>query len=666
MKNAFLLLACLLLAGSCIKKPEYRPQTALVTYTFEGGKDMDALFDFTATYTEAGNRTVSERIDKLPWTKQVTAIVPFDARLEVGFEARTEIPGQTAYDVGFRGSIDRAAQPVAATVSAGTRAGDNEVLRFSVELPDGIAPEQVTARIAPLKYDKHFAFSYTADDSRVGAYALVWRRIHRKWIDDKANFHCNTTPTTGSVPAYTLAMTDGCGNERRFGFGAAIGATNGNSYSPDGFITDANPNSNYLSWADLREMMALGGFAVYYHNVNQQIYDESSPASIREGYEVDRQKVLRELGVEMKTLALPDGKAAYIEAAESYDPITFIRTSINRPGEYTLPKIHLATAGSLYKQQTYDGILREVPTKLTELADQAASTDPYWVSLTSHTPSTELIDLLVTIHDTYGKGGADNLWVASYDEVYEYQEWRTTAAIRKQAEGRTVTFEVTLPAHPEFMFRELSLLVSGTGGDCGVQPLSDNIYGMSHAAHKGGMLLNVNFDPQLPARAEHFTARYEASGLDADKEDARYVVSQLLPALAAPFEARIARTAPPLVFTSVMLNDGAATTYSREVQITLDASEDVISWRAAEKQDLTGVPWKPYVASPVGYTLSSGFGKKTLYVQVATDRRESDIRSASIRYLDVPASGTIPHDAVEAYVEKYDGHKFTVSKKIKP
>lgn len=61
----------------------------------------------------------------------------------------------------------------------------------------------------------------------------------------------------------------------------------------------------------------------------------------------------------------------------------------------------------------------------------------------------------------------------------------------------------------------------------------------------GGMLVNVNFNPRLPALAEKYTAVYEREYTDAALADARYFVSQLLPSLAAPFEQRLGAVVAP-------------------------------------------------------------------------------------------------------------------------
>lgn len=121
-----------------------------------------------------------------------------------------------------------------------------EIIEFSIVLPSGVSADSVNLSFAPLKYDKHFAFTYTADDSVEGAYARIWRRINQKWIDDSEFFHLGNTPTTGYTPEYPLVYTDGCGNDRRFGFSVALWPTLGNEYNPNGLIGDGTNKIAYI------------------------------------------------------------------------------------------------------------------------------------------------------------------------------------------------------------------------------------------------------------------------------------------------------------------------------------------------------------------------------------------------------------------------------------
>lgn len=349
---AFIYLICSSTFYSCMKPPKYQPPTTAVEYSFEAGKDMTALFNFTATYVDADNRTVSEKIIELPWIKLMDAPTPFNANLEVEFTAKNGDLELEKYEIGFKGEIS---QPIATKpnevlpVSKAT-INDGKLL-FTITLPQNISPVEVNLSVAPLKYNKHFAFTLTVDDSSVNAWSKFFRLIHRKWLDDIEFFHQDITPSTGYVPEHSLSMTDGCGNERRFGFGVAIWPTLGDDWHPDGRIVESSTSKTnpYITWNELRTMLDFGN-AVHYHNVNEMVYDKTKPLDILNGLELDYQKVVEKLGRKMKVLALPDGNKAYIEAAQSFPKIEFIRSSLVSEN-----LIYLHSCKGLKGVQTYGG-----------------------------------------------------------------------------------------------------------------------------------------------------------------------------------------------------------------------------------------------------------------------------------------------------------------------
>lgn len=423
----------------------------------------------------------------------------------------------------------------------GTRAAGNNVLRLRFTLPEGVAAENVSLRFAPLKYDKHFAFTFTCDDSYVNARSRIWSLIHAKWIDDREFNHPGAAPTSGYRPEHPLAMTDGCGNDRRFAFSCAIWPTWGNELNAT-FVKDlaaTGVNSMYISWEELAQLTDFG-VSMLYHNVDERVYGKDDPALIAKGLEADCDKVYEKLGVRLKVLGLPDGNEAYAEAARQSDRVCFMRNV-----HASATRIRLHRCGDLRKGETYGGDNNSIiERKLKELAAQAASEDPYWVGITVHRCGEDYMRMLEEIYRLYGKAGSDRLWVASWDEIYEYVTLREGAVIRRSTEGRTVTFEIEMPHQSDFLFRDVSLLVDGLeSGEA--EPLTDNIVGLTQEAHEGGMLVNVNFNPRLVQLAEKYTAIYEKTFTDDALADARYFVSQLRPPLAAPFEVRLGAVAAP-------------------------------------------------------------------------------------------------------------------------
>lgn len=512
-------------------------------------------------------------------------------------------------------------------------------LQFSVTLPDGVDPATVNLTVAPLKYDKRMAFTYTADDSVVGAYARVWSRINRKWIDDMEFHHMNAERTTGAVPKNTLCMTDGCGNERRFGFSCAIWPNLGNQYSPNGFIKDSTTSttSPYITWEELR-MIVDYGVSLCFHNVDERIYDKTSAAEIVRGFVDDDRKAFEKTGRRMKVLGLPDGNRAYVEAAGMSNLVAFMRSSLNSSS-----RINLHTCGPLRGQYTYGGTnSSDVTVKLAELAEQHAAENPYWVGITSHRVSLEVIAMLETIYNLYGKAGDDSVWVAGWDEIYEYIAMREGMTCVKRVEGQRIDFDVYVPSSRAFYFRELSLLLSGIASAEGVAvvPATETIKGYSYAAHtarwtgEAALLLNLNFNGKAVELAEKYTARYEATADASDKEDAQYFSSQLRPELAEPFVTRIENVVPGepggLRLIGATINSGATTTTNRAVTIELTLTGEPTHYRTSEDEDFMGASWLPYTTPFLPYMLTDVPGSKTVYCQVKNASTESAVVSTSI------------------------------------
>lgn len=508
---------------------------------------------------------------------------------------------------------------------------EGEIIEFSVALPSGVSADDVNLTIAPLKYDKHFAFTYTADDSVEGAYARIWRRINQKWIDDTEFFHLGNTPTTGYIPEYPLVYTDGCGNDRRFGFSIALWPTWGNEYNPDGLIKDSSTNSIYITWNEL-DLIKDWGVSMLYHNVDERVYDKNNADDIEKGFVADYNKVLEKINRRMKIMGLPDGNAAYVTAADKSPLIDFYRSSLHH-----LEFIYLKSTGSLFKKRTYGGTNSSVnDVKLEELASQHTSDNPYWVGITTHRVDLSRIELLETIYSLYGKGGDDSLWVASWDEVYEYIQMRLNSIVKKVVSDDTVTWKILVPFSKNYYFKDLSFLVSGiTSVDA--LTVSDKIFGYSYAAHGSGMLVNVNFNELLLDCAEKYTSKFESTLSEDDKTDAYYFVNQLKDTLKVPFVARLSANETAPVLNSILINDGVTVTYDQLVSITLNMTGGLTHYKVGETADLSGASWIVGTSKTFSYQLSSGYASKTVYVQVKNSFGESEVKSSSILYSERPA-----------------------------
>jgi len=91
---------------------------------------------------------------------------------------------------------------------------------------------------------------------------------------------------------------------------------------------------------------------------------------------------------------------------------------------------------------------------------------------------------------------------------------------------------------------------------------------------------------------------------------------------------------------SITLNNGDLTTPLAAIKVTLNLSGDVpLYYKISEKPLLGDATWTAFKSNVIDFTMSSTFGKKTIYVKVKSDVEESKTKSGLIT-LTEPASLT--------------------------
>jgi len=92
-----------------------------------------------------------------------------------------------------------------------------------------------------------------------------------------------------------------------------------------------------------------------------------------------------------------------------------------------------------------------------------------------------------------------------------------------------------------------------------------------------------------------------------------------------------------LTLNSIYINEDAADTYSADVNVFINCNGTPTHYRVGETVDLSGLSWVPVTVgvSTVPYTLSSGYGAKTVYVQIKDSITESAVKADVIVYSDV-------------------------------
>lgn len=513
-------------------------------YEVNVSDDMLALFDIEATYESPSNGTLSTPIKEPTWSADFYMSKGFNARLAIHMKAKAgardgSLIKNETYNMGLTYNIFT--PNGLATKSAGTRAGGSSFDTFEFKVPLGGAdPDGVTLEMPALKYDKHFAFCFTVDDSYINGWSRIFAAFNARWMDDNDFVHMSTGRTTGTMRDEPMCITDGCGNDRNFTFGEAIWANNRNSYNPDGFIKDKCNSlySPYISWEELQILTDMGN-AVYWHDVDTSKWDVSKVDDIISGMQDDYDKTLSKIGYPMKTMAQPNGDRNYLEAAEK-SPLACVTR-----GTGGFEDVRIRTCRSLYKKNVYGGKSPgDYASKLQELAEQAASSDPLLISLLVHRPMMDCVEFFETINSLYGKNGADNIWVTSYDELYEYIERKNTVTWTSRVENGYKIFTVSVPKEANFRYNELSFIVKGCTKPA--ERVSENLYGFSSASRGDGTtIVNCNFSDSLITLVEKYVRLYERTHTEEYKLNAEYLVSLLREDLRAPYISRISGVHDP-------------------------------------------------------------------------------------------------------------------------
>ena len=506
-------------------------------------------------------------------------------------------------------------------------------IELTITLPDGVDANAVTAQFPVLKYNKKFIFTYTADDGPVGAYGKVWSAVNKKWVDDEKYYHIGQAKSSGYVPEKTLGYTDGCGVEHRLPVGVAIWPNCGSTIK----YMDDDPKSPaqypYIIWKELPPILDFGG-EIYFHNIDQDKWGKDDPLRILEGLKEDQAKTIAKLGRGMKVMMRPDGNNNYITAATMYDVVAMSFTE-NTPAVYLYPSDDPDLHKSVGQRKMYTD---DNTAEMEWIRGIHDSDNPVWAHLFTHTPMQPIVDLLTMINDAYGKDGDDSCWMASVDEVYEWWFVRKNSTIRKEVSGQVVRLIISAPVDSHFYHRDLCLNLGGISGLEGITISSnDTVLGLSYAMSGGQLLVNVNYDEQTIARAERYTALFEASVIDEDRVDAMYFLSYLRESVARPYMDRITvAMRPPVLLSFSVPMESMSTSFSCSYTSTGTATHYMIS----ESADFSGAEWE-VITETVTYTIQEEIGGHTLYFKLKNSFGESVAMSGIVNYKPMVVGGKV-------------------------
>ena len=530
--------------GSCDKMhfPGY------VVYNVDVSDDVFDLFDVYVTTAGLDGEETTNMMYLPFYSASFVKNHPCDARMKIRLMAKSSalhdsIPFRPSFSMWVSSGITTSTENIEDHTRrernhdvAVTRAGSLDAESFVFRVPlGGSDGSGISARVAPLLYDKKFAFSFRVDGSYVNGWSRIYSLFRGKWIDDEEFLHYALPHTSGYQQDHMLCFTDGCGNDRIFTFTESVNPSVWNQYNPYGIINEESRNyrNPFICWDEIQNLVDMGN-GLAFERVDSTRFDEDTPYAIAEGLRQDYSRTRNKVGYRMKVLAVPVQKPLYNAAGEICDLVRVVSTNDSDAEVLDLGKDVQMTGRKFYAGSTAD----KVEDILGALERQSVSSDPKLVSMFLHRPGKDHMEMFETIYQKYGKAGSDDIWVASLDEIYEYMERRRTAEISSYVKDGYKYFVVDVPYDSEFNFNELSFMVEGASAPA--EFVSNNLYGFSSALRADGtVLVNCTFTDKYLNAAYRYLDKYEDLGLSDDRLDAEYLLSLVRPDLRINAERRI-------------------------------------------------------------------------------------------------------------------------------
>jgi hypothetical protein len=323
---------------------------------------------------------------------------------------------------------------------------------------------------ADLKYNKHLAYSFTLDDGYRSAYLTAFPLLNGGRVSPPVPDEWNNDQGGDGSHSDGLFFSDGCGNKIPFKLGLAV---NG------GAISDLPTNRGHLSWSEIKQMYEAGWDILNHgfhhatkHGTNYLTEVTENTASIKQ-----------QLGFTMSQFVVPGGEGdpGYHKEYErdalangsfsvaSYTgvgPIFAVNTTVD------LEKMIYARNFVKSTNDTLD--FKVMDTYLITLDALMKHPKPIWYNEFTHgVGNSNLWSLsmrfpefkyyMTTIAQKYGSLGSDSIWMAPWQEVYEYIWLRDRIKVDVQQKNKEAIVKITLPEIPDtFRHRAISLVIDSS------------------------------------------------------------------------------------------------------------------------------------------------------------------------------------------------------------
>ena len=345
-----------------------------------------------------------------------------------------------------------------------TDSSKTKTISFKIKLKSA---EKVKVQAADLKFNKNIAYSFTVDDGYRSAYLTAFPLFTGGKISPPMmNEWKNDQGGDGTI-SKGLFYSDGLGNKIPFKLGLAI---NG------GAIGDLPANRGHLSWSEVKELYSAGWDILNHglhhatkHGTNFLTEVTENTASIKQN-----------LGFTMSHFVVPGGESDpgyHLEyerdalANGSFSVASYVGAGpvIKVDNKVNLDKMIYART---FVQSSKDTIgFKTMDRFLTTFDSVAKLSGPIWYNEFTHgVGNSNLWNLsmrfpdfkyyMTAIANKYGANGNDSIWMAPWQEVYEYIWLRDRIKINFEQNNKEGIVKIELPEIPKnFRYKYISLVV---------------------------------------------------------------------------------------------------------------------------------------------------------------------------------------------------------------
>jgi len=320
---------------------------------------------------------------------------------------------------------------------------------------------------AKLKYDKHLAYSFTVDDGYRSAYACAYPLFNGGTISPPLPDEWQNDQGGDGTYSEGLFFSDGCNNKIPFKLSLAINA---------GALTATPANRGHMSWPEVKQLYEAGWDLLnhgHYHrtkhgtNFHVEVIDNTN-------------SVKKQLDFTMSQFVVPGGESdpGYEHEYEKYafGEHHFAVASYKGAGPLiTVDKAvnldQMIYARHFLQNGKEDHDLQLSKTNLVTLDSIMKLPQPIWYNEFTHGVGNsnlwglsmffpEFKYYMTSIANKYGIKGSDNIWMAPWQEVYEYIWLRDRVKVNYKQKGKDILVTLEVPQIPEsFRYRTISLKV---------------------------------------------------------------------------------------------------------------------------------------------------------------------------------------------------------------